>query len=516
MLIDRTVRKWVWTAIVVDGKIQYMLRMLYFCLLAVGGAALGYAQCSIDPAKNFFQNFDNSCYAIPFNSSSGSQLAGDTNARYDLIYFHVNPAYELIVYNTFPQARYFSVTVNDDHDAASSSVADKNVQPLTSSEHNPFVPGTVYTPNQRYAVTVSLGGTQPPPGNILSGCSLSGYNTQGNLLNGYSRHSGINWNGDPNLPKNFPAHIGTPPVAGSIMARRYVEVVGQASKLLVRDLKTGCAISASDAINKYQMITTDPNVYSKWKDTNQVQSHFKYANSIQPRLCYGVVADNALLWERNPEYIAGINPDAAYLATDVPSDVKRQISGLLSSKVLRIRLRLPVLPAMPCTGCSLSGQEQLRYWSMSFQDGAKTIISLKDADVVKDASGFATIIVSIGGKQPANATAANGYTYFDLGTFLTSSLSSINIRSIMPTSGFSCVANRIPFLTTEDNPQGGYMGEYAPTADVVDGKSLPGHADPYLQPDSCSVTPTAATQSCTVFYPTGPLGGLGGLLGSIW
>lgn len=474
-------------------------------LLALTGAS---AQCTVDPNKDFFQNFDNPCYAITFADSMGAGLAGDSNAGYGLAYFKVNPRYEFIVYGIYPQTRYYSIAVNDDHIALTSSIFDQQIQPLTDLDTNPYGNGVAYLPGQRYAVTVSVGGVEPQAGNIQQGCSVSAYNIHGNTLLGNIRHTGIDWTGDPNLPRNFPAHIGTPPLAGSIMVRRYVEDPAnlQRTKLLVRDLTTGCAVPVSTAVNT--LVTTDMNVGGGWNDGNQASSHEKYANTIQPKLCYEVVPNNALLWERNAEYIPGINPNAAYLSANVPSSVKRQI-GLLSSSVLRIRMRLPTTPPTPCDGCSLSGNEQLRYWSMSFMNGAKTIVSLSDQDVVEDSNGYITVIISLGGKQPANAIAANGYAYLNINPLNGTKLSAINIRYILPASGYICGASNIPFLTTEDNPMGGYMGDYSPTADVISGGSLPLHADPNVQPDTCSVKPLAPPQNCTVFYPKLPL--LGGL-----
>lgn len=473
--------------------------------LALTGAS---AQCTIDPAKDFFRNFDNPCYAFTFANSAGGGFAGDSNAGYGLAYFRVNPRYEFIVYGVYPQTRYYSIAVNDDHIALTSSIYDQQIQPLTALDTNPYGNGMTYLPGQRYAVTVSVGGVQPAAGSVQPGCSVSAYNIHGNTLAGNLRHTGMDWTGDPDLPRNFPAHIGTPPVAGSIMVRRYVEnpVNLQTTRLLVRDLTTGCAVPASTAVNT--LVTTDMNVGGGWNDGDQTKSHEKYANTIQPKLCYEAVPDNALLWERNPEYIPGINPNAAYLSADVPGSVKRKM-GLLSDTVLRIRMRVPSTPPTPCDGCSLSGTEQLRYWSMSFLNGAKTIVSLSDDDVVKDSNGYITVIVSLGGKQPANAIAANGYTYVNINPLTGTQLSAINIRYILPAPGFNCSAENIPFLTTEDNPMGGYMGDYSPTTDLISGGSLPLHADPNVQPDTCAAAPTAPPQNCTVFYPKLPL--LGGL-----
>jgi hypothetical protein len=63
------------------------------------------------PKGNFFSNFDNSCYLIPFASwQRGQASGGDLNSIYAKLFYKVNPAYQLIIVGAFPDARYFSVT----------------------------------------------------------------------------------------------------------------------------------------------------------------------------------------------------------------------------------------------------------------------------------------------------------------------------------------------------------------------------------------------------------------------
>jgi hypothetical protein len=284
------------------------------------------------------------------------------------------------------------------------------------------------------------------------------------------------------------------------MIRTYLQAVLPVPpfRLLVRDLSTGCAVPASDVQNTLQLVTQDPSVGNTWTNQKQIAAHQYYANQIEPRLCYETVTDNVLVWQRNADYVAEIDPNSSYLRATVGPSIISAISGPGAS-VLMLRLRMPVTPKTPCSGCSLTGLEQQRYWGVSFFNGTGTIASLSDEDVVRDGNGYATIIVSIGAPQPPNITAANGYTY--LGIPAGTSLNAINVRTILAMPVFDCSSDNVPLFTSEDNPVGGFMGEYVPTGDIVPVSQLPSSARPLKKPNTCALVPTIAPQSCTVFYP---------------
>jgi hypothetical protein len=63
------------------------------------------------PTGDFFTNFKHGCYTIPFGIGNGSSEYGDLNATYFETYFKVDPAYQLIVVGSFPNARHFSVAL---------------------------------------------------------------------------------------------------------------------------------------------------------------------------------------------------------------------------------------------------------------------------------------------------------------------------------------------------------------------------------------------------------------------
>src|SRR5262249_28767154 len=64
------------------------------------------------PTGDFFQNFQNPCYTIPLAPQGPSKT--DLNDTYWQMFYKVDPRYQLIIVGNFPNARYFSLTANDD------------------------------------------------------------------------------------------------------------------------------------------------------------------------------------------------------------------------------------------------------------------------------------------------------------------------------------------------------------------------------------------------------------------
>jgi len=456
-----------------------------------------------DPGKNFFSNFLNNCYAIPLALGDGVVVAGDTNALYDVLYYRVDPRYEVVFVGAFPNARSMSVAVYDDHEATLHWLTDYQIVPMSPSFVNPYQPGVAFVPDQRYAVVVGLGGVQPLPDAVTPGCRLDMFNVHVNSLDASMRHTGLSWDGDPGIPAWFPPHETGANTAGAILFRRYL-YQSAASPLakpiaLLRDLTTGCAVPATEATQVLQQVTADRRIYTTWVHRDQEDAHWYYVNQVLPRMCYGVDPDSYLLWLRGAEYLPGTNPDAVYLAGQFKLPVAPPPDWFM-----RIRLRLPRMPQIPCLGCTLDGTEELRYWSVSFQNKNFTIASFSDRDVVVDAEGFATIIIGLGTPAPSHLTPENGYTYFDLTQYTDwNKVTALNIRSILRSPGFRCSSGELSPRTGEYNSLGGFMGEYSPAVDFLTSTQIPPVAEPYRRPDSCEQTPPEAPVPCTAFYGGG-------------
>jgi hypothetical protein len=255
-------------------------------------------------------------------------------------------------------------------------------------------------------------------------------------------------------------------------------------------------VPARDVIDV--VVTREPEVSRAWRDADQGDRHRQYADEVQPWMCHAVDPANGLLWLRSPEYVPGANTDAAYLVATVPTE---SISGFGTrhAHFMRVRFRLPTVPSLPCEGCTLGNAHQWRYFSLSFQVANFPLVSLADSAFVRDAEGYATLIVGLGDSPPSHVKPENGYTYLDLSRrFNYKLLDSMVVRSILPSPGFSCNPLVIPFKTSEHHSSGGYLGEFVPVVDFLAGPDIPAIAEPYRQANSCGVAPPEPALTCSI------------------
>ena len=467
-------------------------------LAAVGPSCTAASCPAIDPSKGFFANFDNPCYALTM-AVSQSNMAADLNAIYTRFYYQVNPAYELIVLGTFPNARFMSASVYDDHLLVVGDLKDSDIVPLTG-QVNPFLPGASYKPNQMYGLTVSLGGGQPV--SVSPGCSV-GSSVDQNLLDASQIHQGITWAGYPNLPPGFPAHETGDNAAGAFYVRKYVDIDSPplSEVVIVRSLANGCAIPIQQA-EQMNIVSVTQKASSTWLHQSQINAHLQFSSLVQPSLDFPADPTNGAYWGRPQQYVALNDQDAGYLGTGFSST---QMAELLSGQVyLRLRFQLPTTPTIPCASgsCSLTGNEQVRYVGLTFQTspsscaGHTAVFSIGDQNMVKDPNGYVTIVAGFGAPQPPNVTAANYYTWIDLSAVPDyTTIAGLIVRQITPNPTFQCSTFNVPYKTSEHNPEGGYMGPYVPTVDFPTAAEIPATPVPVSRPNSCSLVPTQTPQS---------------------
>ena len=451
------------------------------------------------PTGDFFSNFNNSCYTVDFGIGNGSTDYGDLNAQYFQTYFKVDPRYQLIAVGSFPNARYFSVTLYDEHSALSQTILDTSIVPLTSKYVNPYLPGVPFESGQQYAVPVNFGGV---PGTLQAGCTMDGYNVSVNGLDGTQRHPGMDWNSDSGLFQTHPGftdHIvdtpehTNPNTAGVLMLRAYLDISVLSYQtrphFIVRDVASGCAYPAA-YVQSTLRITGDKDTGDAWMDAVQCRAHNFYATSYLPQLCDAPpAAPNKVSWWRQAEYVAGTNPNASYTTATVPAGLPATLAA--AGEVMRIRVRVPATPPTPCTdGCSRSGEEQMRYMSLSFlKPQGSTLASVADSAFTKDPNGYATLIVGTGASIPSWITAANGYTFLDL-TALSDyqQLSLLDLRHMIPAVGFNCGGEVVPYRTSVATIAGGsLMGDYVPVVDYPVAATLPHVASALVGPSGCDV-----------------------------
>jgi hypothetical protein len=453
------------------------------------------------PTGNFFSNFNNSCYLIPFATSNGSGTEGsDLNSQYYKMFYQVDPSYEIVILGTFPNTRYFSITDYDAHGATAGSILDVNIVPLTSAYINPYQPGTAFVDGQKYAASIGFEGT---PGTLEAGCTMNGFNVEVNSMDGTQRHTGMDWNSDPNVFRaepDFTPHIvdtpqhTNPNTAGVVMIRNYLDITPNSYEttphFILRDVASGCAYPAAYALNTLQVVANNSTTGSAWLDSTQSDLHRVYENKLLPRLCFATDMRQVPAWTRGTEYVPGALPDGTYTTATVPAGLPQNL--VAEGKVMRIRYRIPTTPPTPCTnGCSRSGNEELRYLSLSFEAADEiTLASLADSAFTQDPNGYVTLIVGTGTTIPSWITAANGYTFLDL-TALSGyqNLNSLKLRNILPAATFDCSGAAVPYRMNEYTPAGGLMGEYLPVVDHPTAASLPQVAAPLVQADSCGIFP---------------------------
>jgi len=500
------------------------------------------------PKGNFFTNFNNNCYLIPFSTGNGSTgEQGDLNSLYNKLYFNINPKiahYEIVILGQFPNSRYFSIGLYDNHSAITQNITDVNILPLTSGDINPYQPGAAFVSGQRYGAAIHLGGT---PGNLQTGCKMTGYNVESNVMDGTQRHPYMNWNLDSAFSSTTPAppyHVvdtpghTNPNTAGVIIIRSYLDLTiptfTTQPHVIVRDVASGCAYPSAYVMGTMNVVTADSTTGNTWQEQSQVQEHNVDANW-QSTACWGDIPPEGnippgykeIQWLRQEEYTAGANPDAAYLFADVPAGLPQTLFN--AGQVFRLRFRVPTTPPTPCVnGCSRSGNEQMRYMSISFQiPGGGTLASLPDGcplnpavpctPLVQDANGYVTLVVGTGMAQPPQVTPANGYTWLDLSKTGSNSnylqLNEIAIRHILPSGWFNCPTQLVPFKVAQATYQGeGLMGLYSPLIDYPPAALLPTTANEVTgegpDPTGCDTFPigpptpvTPSNQTCGVQQP---------------
>jgi len=285
--------------------------------------------------------------------ASAQNSSGDLNATYFPVYYSLNNlanwmastgyCLELVVGGVFPDVRYFSVAVNDEHYSIAHHVADADIDPAIAQSNggtNPFTPDQPNTGSQPYLVPISLGAVPAWPAPV-NGCGITPYE-EDNLLDATQRHLSIDWNTntmqpdvpdsglDPHMvdtaghqPHTFSNGLSAGPNgAGSLMVRAYLPhynckgTQGQPPPnglactpdpavaqpyLFFRDVGTGCPYSLSyiqsTLLNDSAaggmapetsavVSASDPSsMTSGWLSTAQKQDHTNDAN-LTPQACY--------------------------------------------------------------------------------------------------------------------------------------------------------------------------------------------------------------------------------------
>jgi hypothetical protein len=180
------------------------------------------------------------------------------------------------------------------------------------------------------------------------------------------------------------------------------------------------------------------------------------------------------------------HPDSRYLGgfQSAAGDPARLIA---ERRVVRMHLRLPTTTAIE-EGASLTGAEDMRFWGLSLgaTGQSSVIMTLTEVDLAADVDGYATLILNPGHSLPPNVSAANGYSVVEIAPADLMKLERFVLRNVLPSAGFACSTDNVPYSTFEHHENGGYMGEYAPFVDFPLVDQLRPYAVPYRQTNDCT------------------------------
>ncbi len=452
---------------------------------------------------DFFANFlKQPAYYLPVFPLNGEQFGGDLTASYYQFYVPASAGRELLILGEYPRARYFAVTVYDDHGAIIDTLYDAQIAPLKASVGNPFsVGGPANSEDILYAIRVQLADqlVQTPQ----AGCQFTGVDVHSNVLDGRYRHSaGNRYSGDQTgfmttlQDGSSITHDDSTDNEGVwVIIRTYLAeedgVTGAFNLttplVFLRDSATGCAENMFKLAGRAQTNPNERLPRSEWPsfystiNFAQMAAHDQHEKDSSPLTPYGLDPNNRAAWYGGSEYILGDNPDTGYLATSVgskgaPDQLNRD------GRVMRVRFRLPQVPCQS-PACALTGAEEMRYWGLSFVEGERHVFaSISDLDVNPDENGYVNLIITFGTPLPPRITRFFGYSVLELPVV---PLRLITMRNIIPGANFSCAVDIVPFKTNEHNEQNGYLGEYAPFIDYLLPTDLPIYAVPRVEAGSC-------------------------------
>ena len=244
------------------------------------------------------------------------------------------------------------------------------------------------TVSDTYPNVVDLAGISDPlPAHVVNlpdpvqPTSLPGFNTDGWNLGGtiITREyllPGLNCSGSP-----FTS--GTEGTLGCQQDASFGNVY-----LIVRDTQTGCAYTAAQAqeyfvygasgstvsLDNAVASVTQPSPDTNWRNSAQSTAHVDVGDTT-PEACFadGSGNSNIAAWARSPEYNGQPGPDDAYIGAAVSSSYLSDT--LQSGDVLLLQFALPNMPNTPCVSpysCALTGNEQLRYMSITLEQDQGT------------------------------------------------------------------------------------------------------------------------------------------------
>lgn len=307
-------------------------------------------------------------------------VLGDFNASYNDFPYAVDPNVEIVIKGHFPYARYLSYSIIGKADLTIVTIPDHELIPDPGST-NPFWPGADWNAkNRNYTLRIRF--TAPPensdhfvPGagnNIVyAGTMPSGApNTHGTIsLRIYVPSMGYDDTGGVGFPKIMYFHVPK--------SRSYSKLVEPSNQTTFKHpLKS---------INNY--------LENKGGFSSRENYHGENCDLSWSTLGR---ASALIQYDYNDAYI-------------ISNEVQRD-----SGKLLFLRWKAPTF-SDTYRNIGISGNEDMRYWSMSFVSpvGLLGLYTLADFETVLDKNGYVNLVISYGAPRPSCVTTENGFNWID-------------------------------------------------------------------------------------------------------
>ncbi|MER5203232.1 hypothetical protein [Streptomyces sp. NPDC002825] len=370
----------------------------------------------------------------------------DSGARYWGAVLTLPKGARLTFEHEFAHARYQSLnSYNNTTHAPTDALNDISTAPDEGSR-NPYLPGAKRHGNHKRAYTATLLGEQPPadPDDRAPNTLYAGVPGQQELTLLYRVYL-------PDRDRDATGGVGLP-----------------RPRLHLAD---GTTLTGTDVCAAVQAEERD-----KIPVTNLPLKSYRALRE-QPGKPVGFPAEPKPVWRTffNPAF----NLACVYQGKCTGSPVKT--GGQYSNKdneyvstyvsrafgdVLVLRGKLPVTPATALRSPVKRLDAELRYWSLCSNESYATtraVACLYDDQLVTDADGNYTIVLSLPEDRPANATVKNGVNWLSLSPkgdgagHLDDTM--LNIRNMLPSSGFAHAVQN----TRTPGDERGVMGPYLPT-----------------------------------------------------
>ncbi len=360
----------------------------------------------------------------------------DTNATYWVLTYRLAPGENLELRGTFPQARYLSFITYGPSGGEIGVLTDRDILPDPGSS-NPFAPATRNSgPKRRYRVQVRSAASSAT--NTVSAVAAAS-TTTAVATAAAVRPLGTGKDGAAGV------------VAGTLIYRVYVPD-------RATDPTGGGGLPAVTLLRSDGTRTSYATCAKQGKSPNGEAIVRKNG----PATDRPAPSEPVFIRPESNGNNLYPNSDNVYVAT---------ITHYEPGRLVVVRGHAPTFPDTRA-GAVISGQEQVRYWSMCTNEYRKPYpvsACVADESVKLDVDGNYVFVVSTRAERPANATAANGVTWLDWSSTKVDML--LLLRNMLASPDFAESAIKLAPGALATSTMGIYApsGTYCPVATFAQG-----------------------------------------------